>query len=326
MRIPVLAMVMALVVGLVGCTSNTPQPVHTRAPATESPPPDPFDKAQQSVVLVSWDDASTVGTVLSADGLVLTTQPPTDDEASSVTVALGEQSHSATLVAGDPRSRLAIVQIETSAGLTPAVFGDTDQVAVGDEVRMLIPPGVAPDGASPAATPSGQIRLTGRVVNGMSLIETDPLVPAGADARAVAGGVLVNASAEVIGVVVGTTVGSDPAAPTASLALPSNTATRIAAQLVATGEVRYAYLGLVLQPEPDGGARVEQVTAGSPAERAGLRTGDAIEEAGGIAVSAPGDLVYAVQSRKVGDTLTINFRREGTIRQVEVILGETPDP
>lgn len=335
MRALVLAILAAVALGVGGCTNGATDQPGAATPATPGPAPaDPIERAQRSVVLVSWGgSAHTAGAVLSADGLILTRQPAAEMEADTVAVNLGERTHQATVLAGDPRSRLAILHLDATTGLTPAEFADTDRVAVGDKVRLLVPPGVVAGAPSPPEAPAeahpeppaGQVRVVGRVVNGMSLIETDPLMPSGVEALAAAGGLLVNADGQVIGIAVGTAIGGDSGAQAASLALPGNTAVRIAEQLLEHGRARHPYLGVMLAPVNDGGARVEQVAPGSPAEQAGLRAGDVIEQAGDFSVTGPGNLVYAVQSRDVNDVLLISFRRDGATNQTEVVLGEIAD-
>lgn len=81
-----------------------------------------------------------------------------------------------------------------------------------------------------------------------------------------------------------------------------------------------AYLGVtVLQTR--NGARVEEVTPGSPADRAGLQVGDVIREVDGEAVTWERPLSWLIQSHQPGDEVTLTIRRDGTTIEVTVELG-----
>jgi putative serine protease PepD len=110
-------------------------------------------------------------------------------------------------------------------------------------------------------------------------------------------------------------------------AVPIETAQRVIDELLASGEVRHAYLGVALAEEPaeDGGVPLTEVVPGGPADDAGLRAGDVIVAIGGDEVASQGEVRSAVDSREPGATVEVRVRRAGEQRTVEVELGERPD-
>jgi len=134
-------------------------------------------------------------------------------------------------------------------------------------------------------------------------------------------------------------------------AVPINTAREIAQQLVDDGEVQHAFLGVsgtdltseiadVLNLDRDGGALVQSVVPGSPADEAGLEAGDAEVTVGGQPFQAGGDLIVAVDgepvatmtdviaavdSKQPGEAVELTLLRNGEERSVEVELTERPE-
>ena len=121
-------------------------------------------------------------------------------------------------------------------------------------------------------------------------------------------------------------------------AIPSNTVRAIVRQLIATGEVQHAYLGIRMAPVADGVA-VTQVVAGTPAQKAGLEAatgtklvdgqeqptgGDVVVEFDGDAVTSAVALQSAVDTRQPGDTVSITVVRDGSRRTFDVTLGVRP--
>ncbi|HWH06649.1 MAG TPA: PDZ domain-containing protein, partial [Gaiellaceae bacterium] len=106
-------------------------------------------------------------------------------------------------------------------------------------------------------------------------------------------------------------------------AVPSSTVERIAAALIADGEVRHPYLGVTLE-SGDGGARIGEVRSGTAAERAGLRAGDVITAADGATVADAEDLRRVLATMQPGDRVRLAVERAGDSLAVTVVLGERP--
>jgi putative serine protease PepD len=96
--------------------------------------------------------------------------------------------------------------------------------------------------------------------------------------------------------------------------------------LEAGGKVQHAYVGIATgaTSSATAGAAVSGVTAGGPADRAGLRTGDVVTALGGTAVADSNDLVAAVAARRPGDKVTLTVTRGSATRQLTVTLGTQP--
>jgi S1-C subfamily serine protease len=121
-------------------------------------------------------------------------------------------------------------------------------------------------------------------------------------------------------------------------AIPSNTVRSIVAQLIATGEVQHAYLGIRMSPVPEGVA-ITNVLSGTPAAKAGLRAatgskivdgqerptgGDVIVEFDGEQVTSATALQSAVDAHRPGQTVSITILRDGSRRRLDVELGVRP--
>jgi putative serine protease PepD len=99
----------------------------------------------------------------------------------------------------------------------------------------------------------------------------------------------------------------------------------VADQLISGEQVRHAFMGVSVTPAEDGGALVRLVEAGSPADEAGLREGDIVVRMDDRAINDANDLVSAVQAAEVGQTVEIEFQREGANQTTMLTLGEAPD-
>jgi len=107
-------------------------------------------------------------------------------------------------------------------------------------------------------------------------------------------------------------------------AVPVETIRNVVEQLRDGGTIAYPYLGVTLGDAQGGGASIGAVRPGTPAEQGGLRSGDVVTRAGGDEIQDGSDLRDAVTSRKPGDKLTLELRRDGNTRTVTVTLGTRP--
>jgi S1-C subfamily serine protease len=119
-------------------------------------------------------------------------------------------------------------------------------------------------------------------------------------------------------------------------AIPSDTAISVADQLIETGEVKSAYLGVGttdLSPEVadrfglpvESGALVESVESNTGAEAAGIRLGDIIVGLGDARIESTRDLLGALRDYRPGDTVEVTVVRDGEERTLEATLGERPE-
>jgi len=255
----------------------------------------------------------------------------------------------ATLVGSDPSTDIAVLRVEASSrGLTPLVLGDSGVVRVGDPVVAIGNPfGLAR--TTTAGIVSAVQERTITAPNGYPIdhvIQTDAQINSGNS-----GGPLLNDRAEVIGV-------NSQIAPAQGssgnvgigFAVPSNTVKEVVAQLVATGRVDRAYLGIggttvnaelarVFRLPVDAGVLVEVVRDGTAAARAGLKAGTTSTVVAGEGYTLGGDLIVAVAGKRVvsleelrdvladhkpGETVKLQIYRGNRQQTLDVTFGRQP--
>ena len=275
------------------------------------------------------------GFVLDEEGHIVTNEHVVSG-ASTITVRFSDGStRNAELVGTDRSTDLALIKVDAPASfLGPLQLGDSDEVAVGDGVVAM----GSPFGLEGTIT-SGIVSALHRQIkapNGFTItgtIQTDAAVNHGNS-----GGPLLDDQGRVIGVnaqIESESGGSDGV----GFAIPSNTVRSVVTQLVETGEVEHAYLGVTLVELPEGVA-LSEVRDGGPADDAGLRGatgqrtengrsvptgGDVVVEFDGQEITTSAQLQTAVSARRPGDTVTITVLRGGDRESVEVTLGEQPE-
>jgi putative serine protease PepD len=240
----------------------------------------------------------------------------------------------AALVGADPSTDLAVIRVDGSTSLlSPLRLANSSQVEVGDAVYAL----GSPFGLEGTFTTGIVSALHREMTAPNNYVITDTIQTDAAINHGNSGGPLLDDRARVVGVnaqIESDSGGSDGV----GFAIPSNTVRSIVRQLIATGEVRHAYLGVRMTPVP-GGVAITQVVAGGPAARAGLRPATGTEVVDGREVPAGGDVIVefdgdevesatalqtAVDTRRPGETVTVTILREGSRREVQVTLGTRP--
>jgi putative serine protease PepD len=284
------------------------------------------------------------GFVYDSEGHVVTNEHVVDG-ARSVSVRFWNgDTHKATVVGSDPSTDLAVVKVDAPQSiLSPLSVGDSSKVLVGDGVVAI----GSPFGLEETVT-SGIVSALHRQMQAPNKftindsIQTDAAINHGNS-----GGPLLNSAGRVIGV--NAQIRSDGGGSDGvGFAIPSNTITSIAAQLIESGKVEHAYLGVSVQtiPEPVAsdlglvaGVELANVTSGTPAAKAGLRAatgektvegdvypigGDVITEIDGQKVSSSEELQRAIDSRHPGDTVSVTYWRNGKSRTTDVKLASRP--
>jgi putative serine protease PepD len=326
-----------------GTTAPTAQSVVIQDPETATTATAAAAKAAPSVVTVYVQNGSSAGSgsgvVLTPDGYVLTNNHVVtmeSDEVGDVQVRTSDGTlYDAEVVGTDPASDLAVIKLDDADGLTPAEFADSDDVEVGD-VAVAIG---APLGLSNTVT-DGIISATDRAVTtGSSQDDTTVLDALQTDAAinpGNSGGALVNGAGEVIGIntaIASVASGSPGSSQGGNIgvgfAIPSNTATRIAQEIIENGSATRAFLGVAARTaageenaEIGTGAEIVSVEPDSAASKSGLREGDVVTAVGDRPVTSSAELTAAVRSAAPGDTVSLTVLRDGKTATVEVTLGE----
>jgi S1-C subfamily serine protease len=263
------------------------------------------------------------GVAISSDGYMLTSAHVVAG-GNRVTASFSDgRELSAEVVGADPLSDLALVRAD-ARDLTPAQLGDADDLRVGQLVVAIgSPMGLAGTVTAGVVSALGRSLPTrsgsaGRLVE--NVIQTDAALNPGNSGGALADGLgrVVGINTAVAGVGLG-------------LAVPINTATRkVIGALMTEGRYRRAWIGIAGGPRPlpprlaaelgrRGGVEVVEVVAGSPADRAGLRTEDLIVSVNGSAVDGVDDLLREMTGDLIGDRVRLDVIRQGAPRVVEVV-------
>ena len=283
------------------------------------------------------------GFIVSEDGYILTNNHVVDGADKVIVRLLDRREFIAEVVGNDPNTDVAVLKIQ-GEGLRPLALGDSDAADIGEWVLAVGNP--LGEGLTFTVT-QGIISAKGRPLEGLNpsslnisdFIQTDAAINPGNS-----GGPLVNVRGEVIGI--NSAIASETGRYEGyGFAIPVNLARHVMEQLIATGRVQRAALGINIRPAnvndaayvglpAPTGVLIVDLSNDSPARRAGLRPGDVIVEVEGrtidytgqlqqeIGFRAPGEEVSVTVARKGGERITVKVRLQSLEEAAEVASNE----
>lgn len=354
-------MAASLLLALVACTRTEPQ-------RTEASPPSPVTSARpatsiDSVVEVvervrpavvnvtaelSSDQALVggrnqgegTGFVVRAEGIVVTNYHVVEAGLNIRVVTADGQRLEARVIGGDPQADLAVLQVDPDDDLPTLALGDSDALALGEQVVAL---GFALGLEGGPSVTSGIVSAMGRTITAQDpnfqggertyedLIQTDAAINPGNS-----GGPLVDLSGRVVGI---NTAGvGAAAAENIGFAIAIDRARPVIEEAIEDPAAPEAYMGVSTQDlDPalsaqlglpvDEGALVVDLAPGGPADKAGISPGEVIVGIEGEAIASSEDVRDQTTSHEPGDEITVQLVREdGTAHEVTLALGVRPLP
>ncbi|HUL72535.1 MAG TPA: trypsin-like peptidase domain-containing protein [Vicinamibacterales bacterium] len=288
------------------------------------------DDRSRLVIPRRWSDeggareGSGSGFIIDPAGFILTNFHVVDG-ADRLTVKLSDgRTFRAAVVGVDPAIDVALIQISAKDPLPVAALGKSESLRVGEWVCAI----GNPLGFDHSVT-VGVVSFLGRKVLDQSLdamIQTDAAITFGNS-----GGPLINSRGQVVGI----TTAISAQAANIGFAVPIDQVVAVLPQLRERGHVSRGYIGIgltsitpalqrALKLEPSQGALVQDVSADTPAERAGLRAYDVVVAADGHPMQSDDELIRYISAREPGSTTMLEVWRDGVVRSLTVKLEERP--
>jgi serine protease Do len=267
------------------------------------------------------------GVIVSADGYILTNNHVVNN-ATEIQVALNDgRQFTAKVIGTDPKTDVALIRIKAD-NLPALTLADSDKIEVGDVVLAV----GNPFGIGQTVT-KGIVSAKDRTTSGdmdEDFIQTDAAINPGNS-----GGALVDTEGRLVGVnsAILTHSGGNQGI---GFAVPANLCRWVMDSLVQNGRVDRGFLGVMIQnltPElatafkldRTTGALIGDVSPGSPAEKAGLKSGDVVTQLNGQAVEDASQLKLRVAQTSPGSKVQLGVNRSGEAKTFDVTLGNLPD-
>jgi serine protease Do len=267
------------------------------------------------------------GVVIDEKGYILTNNHVIDDaERLKVTLPDGKVLRG-KIVGSDETTDLAVLKVESEQSLPATQLGNSDNLKTGQIVIAIGNPFGLTGGPTVSAGIVSSLNRSIQTRSGvLELIQTDAAINPGNS-----GGPLVNTKGEVIAI----NTANMPYAQGIGFAVPINTAKSILKELIEKGKVTRPWIGVAsMKVTPQlaryyglpviDGALIAKVEPYSPADDAGLRKGDIIEEIDGNTVKDPSEIASYVRKKQVNDRLTVTINRYGRQFQLPVPVDERP--
>ncbi len=279
-----------------------------------------------------FEESNSVGSgfIISKEGYIVTNYHVVKGAKKITVTMLNGDVYDAQYIGGDEELDLAVIKIKPAKDLPVLEMGDSDKLQIGEWAIAI----GNPLGFQHTVT-VGVISATGRKIpkpdgSGYytNLIQTDAAINPGNS-----GGPLLNIYGQVIGI--NTAIINPTQAMNIGFAIPINTAKRFINQIIATGRVEKAYLGVYIQTVTEAlakslglkvtkGVYVSQVEKDSPAAKAGIKEGDVIVKLNGTIVESAEELTSLVRNYTPGTKVKVTVNRAGKEITLDVTLGTLP--
>ena len=267
------------------------------------------------------------GVIISEDGYIVTNRHVIENAKTiKVTLRDGQTTYDATLIGSDEDNDIALLKVQAE-GLSPATFGDSSSLAVGDYVVAI----GNPLGTLGGTVTDGIISALAREVTienkSMTLLQTNAEISPGNS-----GGGLFNSNGELVGIV--NAKDSATEVEGIAFAIPVNNVIDIIKDLqnygYVTGKIDLGMEFVDINSADTAfyygvnklGCYVLSVSSGSNAEKAGFNRGDLITAVNGTEISKSSEISKALENKKVGDTVTLTVTRSGKSIDIDLVLEE----
>ncbi|MBR0160647.1 MAG: trypsin-like peptidase domain-containing protein [Oscillospiraceae bacterium] len=273
--------------------------------------------------------ASGSGFIITSDGYILTNYHVIDGSDTVTVATYDNETFDAKIVGYDESNDIAVLKIDAE-NLKPVTVGDSDRLRVGDTVYAI----GNPLGELTFSLTRGIVSALSRNIStssgaSMNLIQTDCAINSGNS-----GGALFNEFGEVIGITnakySASNMYNEAEIDNIGFAIPINSVTGIVSSIIENGYVLKPYIGIAVSPISEetagitgikAGAVVRDVTAGAPADQAGIQVNDVIVKVGDTDITDSNTLVQAISRANPGDVMTFQIYRQGEEIQLDVEIG-----
>jgi len=293
----------------------------------EFPPGSPFEDMFKEFGTPKKRKASALGSgfIIDAKGIVVTNNHVIKDAEDILIRVDGDKEYKAKVIGKDPLSDLAVLKIESKDKFKPVKFGDSDKARIGDWVLAIGNPFGLGGTVTSGIISAKNRNLSGAITRYEDFIQTDASINVGNS-----GGPLFDTQGNVIGI--NTAILGQSGSIGIGFSIPSNSAKIIIDQLIEFGETKRGWLGVRIQyvtkeiADVEGldkprGALVASVAKESPADKAGIKSGDIILEFNETSIKEMNELPKIVAQTEVGKTVELKVWRNKTEIIKKIKLG-----